>query len=266
MIIERIRRTGVGRAGLLVYTVSFFVVLYVPIAIVVIFSFNDSRLLAQWEGFTLKWYAALMNAPEIWIALANSTVVAAATAALSVGLGVFAAYALVKFRFRARPVVDALIFVPIVIAEIPEAVSIFLFLGARTLDWGLVAIIVGHASFAVAFAVLVMRARLARYDFSLEDAAQSLGATPVEALFRITLPLNYPALFAAGLLAFLLSFDDFYMTFFLAPPGIETLPLLIFSMAARGGVPPLINAISVIMLVVSIPLSFFFARATRGDE
>lgn len=265
MIRERIRRTGVGRIGLLVYAVAFFVLLYVPIAIVVIFSFNDSRLLARWEGFTLQWYAALLDAPEVWIALANSTVVAIATAALSVGLGVFAAYALVKFRFRARAAVDALIFVPIVIAEIPEALSIFLLLGEVRLDWGLVAIIVGHASFVVAFAVLVMRARLARYDFSLEDAAQSLGATPVYALFRVTLPLNYPALFAAGLLAFLLSFDDFYVTFFLAPPGVQTLPLLIFNMAARGGVPPLINAISVVMLVISIPLSLFFARATRGD-
>lgn len=263
---SRRRRPDWPGHALQAYAVVFFGLLYLPIAIVVLFSFNDSRLLAQWSGFTLDWYFALLDAPEVWLALANSVGIAVATALLSVGLAVFAGYAIVKFRFRGRGPVEALIFVPIAIAEIPLATSVYLLLGESRLTLGLVAIILGHSAFAVAFAILVIRSRMARFDFALEQAAQSLGATPAAAFFKVTLPLNYPALFAAGLLAFLLSLDDFYMTFWLAPPGTETLPTLIFSMAARGGVTPLINAVSVVMLIVSIPFSLLLIRSTLEPE
>jgi spermidine/putrescine transport system permease protein len=243
-----------------VYVVAFFAALYLPIAIIALFSFNDSRLLAQWRGFSLRWWDQLPGEAEVWEALVNTVVAALATAGLSVVLGLFAGYALAKYRFRGRSIVDAMIFVPIAIPEVPEAASLFLFLGESRFDLGLLAVIIGHTSFAVAFAVLVIRSRLARFDFTLEDAAQSLGATPVQTFWRITLPLSYPALFAAGLLAFLLSFDDFYVTFFVAPPGVDMLPVLIYSMAQRQGIPPVINAVAIVMLAVSIPLSFLAAR------
>jgi spermidine/putrescine transport system permease protein len=249
----------VGKA-LTIYAVAFFVVLYLPIAIIALFSFNDSRLLAQWRGFSVQWWQQLPGEAEAWEALANTVLAALSTALLSVTLAIFAGYALAKHRFRGRSIVDAMIFIPIAIPEVPEAASLFLFLGERRFDLGLLAVIIGHASFAVAFAVLVIRSRLARFDFSLEDAAQSLGATPVQSFRRITLPLSFPALLAAGLLSFLLSFDDFYVTFFVAPPGVDMLPVLIYSMAQRQGLPPLVNAIAVVMLAVSIPLSFVAGR------
>lgn len=255
------RRRYRGPSPLAAYVFAFFALLYLPIAVVTLFSFNDSRLLAQWRGFSLRWWEQLPGETEVLEALVNTVLVAFATAGLSVALGLFAGYALARYRFRGRSVIDAMIFIPIAIPEVPEAASIYIFLNERRLDLGILAVVIGHASFAVAFAVLVIRSRLARFDFNLVDAAQSLGATPSQSFLKVTLPLSYPALFAAGLLSFLLSFDDFYMAFFIAPPGVEMLPVLIYSMAQRQGIPPVINAVAVVMLAISIPLSLLASRA-----
>lgn len=260
MTTRRSRRRFASPPLLQAYVLAFFIILYLPIAIVTLFSFNDSRLLATWSGFSLRWWERLPLEAELWEGLSNSIMAALATAGLSVTFALFAAYALAKYNFRGRSIVDAMIFIPIAIPEVPEAASIFLFLGERRLGLGLLAVVIGHAAFAVAFAVLVIRARLARFDFTLEDAAQSLGATPMQAFRRITLPLSFPALYAAGLLSFLLSFDDFYVTYFVAPPGVDVLPVLIYSMAQRQGIPPVINAVAVVMLAVSIPVSLLAAR------
>lgn len=247
--------------------------LYLPIAMLVLYSFNASPRLAVWAGFSLRWYAALLHDPQLIAAALLSLRVAATAASLAVLLGLMAAFALVRFgAFRGRTLLAGLIGAPLVVPDVVLGLALLLFFVAlaSAIGWptqrGMTTITLAHASFGVAYATVVIRARLIRFDAAIEEAARDLGASPWRVFRRVTLPLLLPALAAAWLLAFTLSFDDLVVASFVSGPGASTLPMVIFS-RVRLGLSPEVNALaSLLMLfvVAAVAASLALFRRRRG--
>lgn len=237
------------------YGVAVLFLLYVPMAMMVLFSFNDSRVLGRWGGFTLRWYEELARNTVIWTAFNNSVTIALVTAVLSMVMGTLAAYALTRYRVPGTWAIGAFLLVPIIIPEVTESLAIMLFFSALGMRLSLTTVVLGHTAFAISFVYLVVRARLAEYDVAVDEAAQSLGANSVQTFFRITLPISLPAILAGTLLAFTISFDDYIKTRFTIGAAGQTLPMLIFAQAARGAVSPEIAALATLILAVSMSLA-----------
>jgi len=237
--------------------------LYAPILVLVVFSFNRGRLTASWEGFTLDWYAKLLENPQILTALRNSLLIAAATTIACTVLGTAAALAFFRHRFHREASIDALITLPIVVPEIVLASSLVLLFAAVGLRLGFLTVILAHIVFSVSYAVVVVKARLSGFDRSLEEAAMDLGATPWQTFWLVTLPQIAPGVLAAALLVFSLSIDDYVITSFVAGVGSTTLPIQIYSMV-RTGITPEINAISTLLLVATSLLLFASWRLEQG--
>ncbi len=253
-----------GRAPLLgAFSALTYLFLYAPILVLVVFSFNRGRLTAQWEGFTLEWYEKLVQNPQILASLRNSLVVAAATTVACTVLGTAAALAFFRHRFKREAALDALITLPIVVPEIVLASSLVLLFAALGLRLGFLTVILAHVAFAVSYAVVVVKARLAGFDRSLEEAAMDLGATPFQTFWLVTLPQIAPGVLAAALLVFSLSIDDYVITSFVAGVGATTLPIQIYSMV-RTGITPEINAISSMLLVATSLLLYASWRLEQG--
>jgi spermidine/putrescine transport system permease protein len=231
----------------------------------VLFSFNSSRFLGAWTGFTVGWYAKLFEMPEVWEALYNSVIIAALTAVFSVIFGLLTAYAMIRYPFRGKGVIDSLLYIPIIIPEIAEALTLLLFY--LLIGWGfslgLMTVLLGHIAYDISYCYVVIRARMIGFDRSLEEAAKTLGADDVQTFFRITLPILMPGIFAASLLAFTLSYDDFYKSAFTTGPGFETLPLRVWSMARKGGVTPELNALTTIALGISMSLALLYQKISQ---
>ncbi len=250
------------------YAILAFLFLYAPMVMLVIFSFNDSRIMGQWKGLTLRWYGELTGRADIWQAFNNSLYIAAVTAVVSAIMGTLAAYAMTRFKMRGSWAVESFLYVPIIIPEITEAVSILVFFSFINLPLSLLTVIIGHTAFAISFVYLVVRTRLAEYDRSVDEAAQILGANEVQTFFRITLPITLPGIIAGTLLAFTISFDDYIKTRFTIGAA-QALPTIVFSEASRGGVSPEISALATLMLAISLGLAvsrvlFSRARSFRG--
>lgn len=233
-----------------------FGILYVPVVVMIIYSFNSSRLVSVWAGFSTKWYGALLNNEQILDALGKSLWVAVSAATLSTIFGVLIALAFVRFgNFRFRLALSALASTPLVMPEVVTGLSLLLlFIGMEGLfGWpsgrGVDTIIIAHATFGMCFAAVVVQARLRDFDMAIEEAAADLGARQPYIFFSITLPIIAPAVIAAWLLAFTLSFDDLVIASFVSGPGSSTLPIVIFS-KVRLGVTPEINALATIMIVL----------------
>lgn len=260
-----------GKFGLWLNAALGFAFLYLPIFILVIYSFNNSRFNAVWRGFTLDWYRNLFQGATnstvtdvmIWDAVKNSLLVATISTLLATIFGTMIALALERFRFPGRTLLEAILFLPIIIPEITIGISLLVFfsLGFKLIEnflgirlvFGLPTVIIGHVAFSISFVVVTLRARLAQLDPALEEAALDLGANEWRTFVRITLPLIWPGIFSAGLLAFTLSLDDFVITFFTAGVGSTTLPLFVYGMI-KFSVTPAINAISTLMLLASLML------------
>jgi putrescine transport system permease protein len=224
--------------------------IYAPIALLVLYSFNDSRLVTVWGGFTTKWYASLWTNEALMNAAWNSLRIGLASATIATVLGVLIALALARFgRFRGRGLLAAMAFTPIVMPEIITALSLLLLFVAIDLDRGALTITLAHAVFTIGFVAAIVGARLATTDRTLEEAAMDLGAPPLAAFAQITLPLILPAVAAAWMLAFTLSLDDLVIASFTSGPGSTTLPMRIYSQA-RLGVSPDINAIGAVLIGV----------------
>jgi spermidine/putrescine transport system permease protein len=234
--------------------------LYAPLAIVVAYSFNDSRLNAQWVGFTLDWYRKLFHNEEMLGAAWNSLLIGLTASAVSTVLGTMAGYAMYRFRLRLLPI---LVVAPIAIPEILMGVSLLIFFVAIDLTLGLTSIILAHIAFCVGFVAIVVRARLAGMDESLVEAARDLGATPLQAFQRITLPLIMPGVIAGALMAFTLSIDDFVITYFTAGAGALTLPLEIYTMV-KISVTPEVNAVSTLLMLLTLALIVIASRLSPG--
>jgi putrescine transport system permease protein len=235
------------------------VFLYVPILSMIVYSFNNSRLVTVWDAAhspTLKWYGVLFSDGEVLDAAWVSVRVAVCAATVSTILGTLAGTALARFgAFRGRSLLVGMTTAPIVMPEVISGLSLLLFFVAleQAIGWprrmGALTITVAHISFCMAYVTVVIQSRLAGFDESLEEAAQDLGAGPVQVFRRITLPLILPAVLAGWLLAFTLSWDDLVISQFVAGPGSSTLPMVIFS-KVRLGVSPDVNALATLMISV----------------
>jgi len=232
--------------------------LYIPLIIVVIYSFNNSRLNAEWVGFTLDWYDKLFNDEDMLTAAANSLAIALVASLVSTVLGTMAGFAMYRYKTRLLPI---LVLTPIAIPEILMGVSLLIFFVLMNFTLGLVSVTLAHISFCIGFVAIVVRARLAGMDESLTEAARDCGASPWNAFRYITLPLIMPGVIAGALMAFTLSIDDFVITFFTAGAGTITLPLQIYSMI-KIAVTPEVNAVSTLLMLLTLALIIIASRVS----
>jgi putrescine transport system permease protein len=240
-----IRRFSVFNATSLALGFAF---LYLPILLLAVFSFNDSRLVTVWGGFSTRWYGALFrNEPIIeaaWITLR----IALVSATFATVLGTLAAVALARYgRFRGRTLFTGMVYAPMVMPEVITGLALLLFFVAVDLDRGFWTVTLAHTTLTMCFVTVVVQARLVGFDRSLEEAAMDLGAPPLKTFFAVTLPLIAPSIAAGFLLAFTLSLDDLVIASFNTGPGATTLPIRIYS-AARLGLSPEVNAVSTILV------------------
>jgi putrescine transport system permease protein len=246
--------------------------LYLPIVALVIYSFNDSAIPNVWRGFTLKWYAALASDHELIAGLVLSLKIAVLTACGSVVLGLLAAFALVKYRrFSGRTLFSGMVNAPLVMPEVVVGLSLLLMLVSvqRALGFperGMGTIWLGHLLLGMAYATVVIQARLQDLNPQLEEAAMDLGARPAQVFWLVTLPMIAQSMVSAWLLTFTLSLDDVVLSAFLSGPGATTMPLVIFS-RARLGLNPSVNAVATITVVIVaigvVAASYLIARAER---
>jgi putrescine transport system permease protein len=224
--------------------------LYLPIAILVINSFNDSRLVTIWGGWSLRWYRELLNDTAMQEAAWVSLRVAVLSASVATVIGTLAAVALTRGRrFRGRLLFSGMIYAPLVMPEVITGLSLLLLFVALELDRGFWTIVIAHTTLTLCFVAVVVQARLATFDMSLEEAAMDLGCPPLRTFLTVTLPLIWPAVAAGWMLAFALSLDDLVLASFVTGPGATTLPIRIYS-EVRLGVKPQINAVCTIMIAV----------------
>lgn len=237
--------------------------LYVPILVLILFSFNESKFGARWTGWTLDWYRITLRDGRIADAFRTTVIIAVTSTIIATIIGTMLALALERYRFRGREALDAAFYLPIVIPDIVMAVSLLAFF-ALLFRWintlpgvsvrtGIGTVIIAHVAFNISFVAVTVRASLRNFDWRLEEAAQDLGARPWQTFRRVTLPLIMPGIVGGALIAFTLSLDDFVVTFFTAGPGVNTLPLEVYSRVRRS-VTPEINAVSTLMLLASIAL------------
>lgn len=250
--------------------------LYLPILLLIGFSFNDNRNVGIWTGFSTRWYGEMLQSTEVMRALRNTLIVAVVSTIVSTVLGTMAAIAMGRFRFRGRGTLDGLLYLPIIIPDVTMAVMMLLFFaqafdligGFARVNFGLGTIALSHIAFNISFVAVVVRARLSQLDGALEEAAADLYADRWQAFRRVTLPLIMPGVVGGALLALTLSLDDVVVTSFVSGPGSTTLPVYVFGLVRRG-VTPLINAVSTVMLVASMLLvgvSLLFQRGSRQDH
>ena len=242
-----------------------FVFLYAPIAILILFSFNDSRRNIVWQGFTFDYYVKAANNLSLIEAFTNSLVIALLSTVISVVLGGLFALALHRFRFPGKPAVEAANQLPIVVPEICMGVALLVFFAEvgwpRGLPWplSLANIVAGHVAFSFPFVAVVVRARLQGFDRAQEEASRDLGASEFQSFRRVTLPYMRPGLIAGGLLAMTLSLDDFVITFFTSGPETLTFPVKVYSMV-RFGATPEVNAASTVLIAITIALTVVAMR------
>lgn len=256
----------IGKRVLSLQALLSYLFLYLPIVILIVFSFNDSKSVFKWAGFTTHWYLDLFQDQRIMSALKNSLIVAFTSTLLSTVFGTMVSIVLERYQFPGKLPFDALLYLPIVIPDITMAVMLLVFFVTIKLPLGLPTIIISHVAFNISFVSVTVRARLAGLDPALEEAAQDLYANEWQTFWRVTFPLLLPGIISGALMAFTLSLDDYVITFFTAGARSTTLPLRIYSMV-KTGVKPDINALSSLMLMVSmgmVVLSLFFQR--KGGE
>jgi putrescine transport system permease protein len=242
-------RKGLGLFNLSSLVLGF-AFLYLPIVLLVVYSFNGSRLVTVWGGFSMRWYAELWQNQQLLDAAWVTLRVAFASATVATILGTLAAVALTRLgRFPGRTVFSGLIYAPLVMPEVITGLSLLLLFVAIDLDRGFWTVTLAHISFTMCFVAVVVQSRLITFDRSLEEAAMDLGAPPLRTFLSVTLPIVFPAVAAGWMLAFTLSLDDLVLASFTAGPGATTLPMRIYSQV-RLGVTPEINAVSTIFIAV----------------
>lgn len=241
------------------YATLIYLFLYLPIAILILYSFNQSKLNAVWTGFTFDWYLKLMQNTDVLEAMKTSLVVALISTITATMIGTLAAVGMYRYQFKGKTALDAMLYLPIVIPEIVMGISLLALFSQFEIPLGYFTLIAAHITFSIPFVVVVVRARMAGFDRSIEEAAMDLGATPWGTFIKVTVPIIAPGILASALLAFTLSIDDVIISFFVAGPSSSTLPLKIFSMV-KFGVSPEINALSTLMLVVTLFLVIIAER------
>jgi spermidine/putrescine transport system permease protein len=242
------KRTDVRQRALGIYAALVLVFLHGPLLVLIAFSFNENRF-TVWQGFSLRWYRAASADAQLSEGLLNSVVIALIASAVSTVIGTLAAYGIWK---RPAPLLSGAMYLSLVTPEIVTGVSLLAFYQFAFhlvhLHLGMTSVIIAHVAFSIAYVAIVVSARLRNYDRSLEEAAMDLGATEWRAFLRVTLPSLAPAIAAAGLLAMVVSFDDYVITSLVAGVDSQTLPMVIYAMARRG-ISPVVNAVSALVVV-----------------
>ena len=247
--------------------------IYLPMLILVIYSFNESKLVTVWGGWSIKWYVGLLDNTQLMGSVARSLEIACYTAIAAVALGTLAAFVLTRIsQFKGRTLFGGLVTAPLVMPEVITGLSLLLLFVAmaQMIGWpqerGIVTIWIAHTTFCAAYVAVVVSARLRELDLSIEEAAMDLGARPWKVFFLITIPMIAPSLAAGGMMSFALSLDDLVLASFVSGPGSTTLPMEVFSAVRLGGKPEINAVASLILLAVSIVtfLVWFFSR--RAEE
>ena len=221
--------------------------LYIPILILIIFSFNDSKIVAGWKGFTFKYYSQLFHNDNIKLAFQHTMLIALLSTLISTILGVLTALGLENKRFTGRKLLTALIYIPLIMPDILMGVSLALLFNFLKVQTGMVTVLIAHITFCLSYTVIVIQSRLEGFDSSLVEAASDLGAKPWQIFWKVKFPLILPGVIAAALLAFTLSIDDFIITFFTSGRGFDTLPIYVEGAIRRGTITT-INALSTLMI------------------
>lgn len=250
-----LKRRWLGKAGFGIFITSMYLFLYIPIVILVAFSFNNASFPAPWSGFSLKWYHDLFSSSEIWHAFSNSLIVSITATLLSLAMSVGLIYYHVMGNNLSRLLM--LFYGNVIIPEIVLAVGLLSLLSMCSVPLGLTTLIVAHTVLGLGYAVPIVYTRFLELDNRIVESSLDLGATQTQTFFKITLPLLKPALIAGGLLVFILSFDDFLLSFFCSGSEAQTLSLYIFSMI-RSGVSPVVNALSTLLLALTSLLVIIF--------
>ena len=229
-----------------IYVTAFLILMYLPIAVVVVYSFNDTKLF-HWEGFTLDWYVQLFGDRTIQRALWNSLVLAALSTLTAVVIGTLGAFGMSRRHFRTRALLENVSTIPIMVPEIILGMAYLAFFALLDLPFGMLTMVLAHSAFCIPYIFINVKARLAGLDPAIGEAARDLGAGPVRAFFDITIPLILPSILSGAMLAFAMSMDDVVISFFTTGSETSTLPLQIYSML-KMGVTPEINALCTVML------------------
>ncbi|TIX90539.1 ABC transporter permease [Rhizobium sp. P44RR-XXIV] len=247
------------------YLIAVLVFLYTPILVMMAMGFNESPLYELPFTFSTRWYSALMSNTTLLTAGANSIIIAVITAVLATTLGTMASVALSRSAFRGKSLLQLLLLPPIAIPWLITGTAMLIFFYWSGIGRGMHALIIGHVALAIPYVVLVVGTGFKTIRADLEEAAMSLGSTPIHAFFSVTLPLLYPSILGAALFAFAVSLDQFVISYFLATPGYSTLPVQIYA-AIRKGFTPEINAISTLLLLGSMAAILIFARFAKPGE
>ena len=247
---------------LIIFAGLVYLFLHLPILVLVVFSFNNSKFSVDWQGFTLQWYHRLLERPDILRGLKVSLIVGAAATVISAVLGTLIALALARHRFRGRRAFEGFLYVPIVTPEIVVGISLLILFALLKFPLGVTTITIAHVAFCISFVVVVVLARLEGMDQNLEEAALILGADEITTFWKVTVPQLWPGILAGALLAFTMSFDDYVITSFVSGSGSSTLPIVVYGMV-RKNVEPSINAISTIILLVTAILIYAADRLVR---
>jgi spermidine/putrescine transport system permease protein len=260
-------RQTAGQLLMRAYLAATLIFLYLPIAVMILMAFNASPLYELPFDFDLIWFKALFHNEKLLASSLNSILIAIANTIIATILGTLGAIGLNRYYFRARPLLELLLLPPITIPWLIIGTSMLIFFFWTGIGRGLHAILLGHVALSIPYVVIVIGARLKTYGPALEEAAATLGANPWQTFWRVTLPVLSPGIVAAALFAFAVSFDQFVISYFLAPPGTSTLPVEIYT-SIRKGFTPEINAISTLIILISMGLMLLVARQFRfgGDR
>lgn len=252
-----------GWNAIRVWTLLVYIFMFLPVGVVVLLSFNASQFGSfPMTGFSIRWFIELAQNDAIVAAFRTSMVLGALTAVTSTTLGVLASLALVRYKVPGSNLISTLLIAPILVPEVVLAVALLLFLNLLSINKSFLLLLLGHVIFTLPFVILVVQARLVGIRRDIEEAAMSLGASPMETFFQVTLPLLAPAIFAGMLFAFTISFDDITGTLFWKPGGVETVPTQIFAML-RNSISPEINALGTVMILLTVGLPLLGAAIAR---
>ena len=237
--------------------------LFIPLFVIIIYSFNDSKG-AEFTSFSMRWYKELFfNSNALWQALLNSLIVAFSSALVSTLLGTMASIGVNWYKFKGKKFIQTLTYLPMVLPEVIIGISMVIFFSGIHMPLGLFTVFAAHTTFCLPFVFLMVNARLDEFDYSIIEAAHDLGATERQTMLKVVVPAIFPGILSGFLMAITMSLEDFVITFFVSGPGSTTLPLYVYSMI-RFGVSPVINSLSVVMILITCSIAFLCRKGLKG--
>jgi spermidine/putrescine transport system permease protein len=236
-----------------IYSIMVYMFLYAPIGIIILFSFNTSRRNIIFEGFTTQWYGVMLQNTALLESFRNTLIVATSSTIIAIAIGTLTAVGMYRYKFRGKGLIDALLYIPVVIPEIVLGISLLSIFAIMQVPLGLVSLVIAHATFSIPYVVFTVRARLSGFDRSIEEAAMDLGANRLRVFFHITIPVIAPGIIAGGLLAFTLSVDDIIISFFTTGPSGTTFPLKAIELV-RSGISPDVYALSTLIILCTFAI------------